>query len=311
MELILNQIFETPELSHLFDDDDEINYNCSEVVFSKKFSHLQKCAINTNKFPFLNDYILKFLVDNPETINYQNEEGWTALMIAVRNSRTCSTEKTVEILLDNFADPNLQSNDGLTALMIASINSNQSSSPHTVKLLLDYQADVNMKCFDYTALAFACIRSNEETVLHLLKHKSNVRINIDKKPLIAKIYDEYVKEKVDIRIIAWLILYGANLNSLPEDFDLVKKINSIDFMIEYKSKLAKHIRDNELEISIGDCSSCENTETKGIKCHSKHFTCLQCLCIKDIYNCLICENNQYYSHYGIGSRELIKMIFKK
>ena len=70
-------------------------------------------------------------------INEKNNAGWTALMLAARNSRTYSSENTVRLLLNACADPTLQEKTGWTALMMAIGYSKTDSTPGTIKLLLD------------------------------------------------------------------------------------------------------------------------------------------------------------------------------
>ena len=44
---------------------------------SKNFNHLQKCVLVTSKFNDLEEYIDLYLSKHPETIDYQNEKGWS------------------------------------------------------------------------------------------------------------------------------------------------------------------------------------------------------------------------------------------
>ena len=75
-------------------------------------------------------------------MNLQNNDGYTALMIAARYSNTTSTEKTVELLLKAGADVNIQNKKGYTALVLAArysyTKSRQAmtSTEGTIKLLL-------------------------------------------------------------------------------------------------------------------------------------------------------------------------------
>lgn len=80
---------------------------------------------------------------SPEQINYRNELGYTALMIACGYS-TRHTIKCVELLLQSGANPNLQNNCGETALMLASRSYSANVSPALITLLLQHGADVNI-----------------------------------------------------------------------------------------------------------------------------------------------------------------------
>lgn len=181
LEKLTEEMKENPDLRHLFIDDQDTKYDCSKFTTSEGFNHSQKCVILTFKFEFLEEYIDLYLTKNPEVIDYKNVKGWTALMIASRNSNYTSTEKTVQILLDHNANVNLQSNDGQTALMYASRNSKYHSTEKTVKMLLDHNADVNAKnIYGTTALIHCAGNTKQESSLYtiqmLLTHGADINL---------------------------------------------------------------------------------------------------------------------------------------
>jgi len=94
--------------------------------------------------------IAKILLTEGGADPNKQKDGWTALMMAARQSspeRGTSSEKTVEILLKYKADPNKQQTvGGWTALMLAAHNSSPErgfSSEKTIEMLLKYKADPN------------------------------------------------------------------------------------------------------------------------------------------------------------------------
>ena len=297
MESIISKILNIPELEYLFDNND-INkyYQCSEFVKSKKFTHLQKCIINTRKYNILNKYIKIYLKYNIEELNKINDEGWTALMLAVRNSNTLSTEKTVKILLKYSPDINIRTKDNITALILAVINSNQSSTLKTVHMLLKNGANINIKYKNMSSLFLSCINSNcssnEETVKLLLKYKANANEYINYKSILEICYDLYKYNKININILAWLILYGARINTISNDIDFIKKISNINFIKEYKNNLFKYIQINKINIYNSNCINCDYINVKGIFCKYEYFTCLQCLLKTENFkcSCILCNN---------------------
>jgi ankyrin repeat protein len=97
------------------------------------------------------DKIVEMLLEHPKIdVNLQNNNGWTALMVASRTSNTDSTEETVKMLLEHSKiDVNLQNKNGWTALMIASRTSNTNSTENTVKMLLEHpNIDINLQSTD-------------------------------------------------------------------------------------------------------------------------------------------------------------------
>lgn len=83
-----------------------------------------------------------------KNVNAQNEVGWTALMIACRNSaprpKGWDLERMVRALVKT-SDLNIQTKNGETALMIACMYQNDGSTYETVKTLLENGADPNIK----------------------------------------------------------------------------------------------------------------------------------------------------------------------
>ena len=73
-----------------------IEFPCSSLTTSTGFTPLMYLVINTKEYPELNDLIVNFR----STINQQNIKGWSALMLAARNSNTVSSIETIKILIE-------------------------------------------------------------------------------------------------------------------------------------------------------------------------------------------------------------------
>jgi hypothetical protein len=93
-----------------------------------------------NKYPLIEYDIAKFLIAHHAEINWINNDGSTALIIAVANNNY----EMVKLLLDNYAHIDLQNNIGLTALMNAGVENNAA----IFKLLLDHGANTELKDID-------------------------------------------------------------------------------------------------------------------------------------------------------------------
>ncbi len=91
----------------------------------------------TGSDPNVNNLIEEYLKTNIDKINLTNHRGWTALMLACRNSCTYSSVATVDILLRYGADINIQDRYGWTALMKACCYSDTEANTTVVKKLLD------------------------------------------------------------------------------------------------------------------------------------------------------------------------------
>ena len=102
--------------------------------------------------------------------NYQQEDGWTALMLASQNGHA----QVAELLLNGNADTHLTENDGWTALMLAS----QNGHVQVVGLLLtNKQADANILNNNrFTALMLASQNGHFQVVELLLTEYADVNL---------------------------------------------------------------------------------------------------------------------------------------
>jgi len=145
--------------------DPTIKYYCSSVTKSANFNILMKYVLmdhldEKNKKTRKSIYYerIKKLLESQDCpdINYRNEQGWTGLMIACRNSNTYSSTAIVELLLEFGADVNICNNDCNTALMYCMNNLSNDSNIDTMNLLLKYNADINIiNANNYSVLSYA------------------------------------------------------------------------------------------------------------------------------------------------------------
>ena len=144
------------------------------------------------------------LLENGTDPNIKDNGGYTALMSAVLNIRTNSTEETVRLLLEHKAEPNIQDNNGWTALIWAARYSNTDSTEEAVRLLLDYGANQNIQDnYGFTALLFAARSykySTEGTVRMLLDYGAdpNIKNNRGESAMdypVVKVYYNYIKRR--------------------------------------------------------------------------------------------------------------------
>lgn len=140
------------------------------------------------------------------SINYQDDEGKTALIHAVINDDF----DTITYLIKNGADPNLIDDDGQTALMYAATN----GYPYTVRLLLENGADPNIKNeqdYDFTALfyAFHNLHINSEIIELLCKHPET---DLDVVDSDGSTYLIYIKDHDTKKYVL------QKINKIPHEF---------------------------------------------------------------------------------------------
>ena len=100
-------------------------------------------------------------------VNIQNNNGWTALMLASLNGHT----EVAKLLLDHHAQVDLQSNEGLSALMLAS----HYGDTEVAKVLLDQHAQVDLQSNEgWSALMLASHHGDTEVAKVLLFQHAQV-----------------------------------------------------------------------------------------------------------------------------------------
>ncbi|AGD93052.1 putative ankyrin repeat protein [Megavirus lba] len=154
---------------------DKFEYECCPGVKCGGFTELMFMVNNVNNMssqqllsmiPFhllstcrINKYI--------SYIDTKNELGWTALMIACRNSNITSSNDIVELLLTLGADTTLSNNNSETALILAFKYAGTGSNIDTVKLLLNRWNEIDL-CRNYE-LYFSIVWKNKFHSMELLK----------------------------------------------------------------------------------------------------------------------------------------------
>ena len=264
LEELTEEINKTPELQHLFIDDEETSYYITKTMHSKKFNHLQKCVILTSKFKFLEEYIDLYLKKYPETIDYQNERKWTALMIASMNSNNTSTEKTVEILLKHKANVDLLNEYKCTALMYAARNSKTYSTEKTVEMLLKHGADPNIQDkTNSTALMYASrhcrTTSSEKTIELLINHNANINLKNEFGETALILASAHSKTDSTEEAVELLLKNGADPNLLTVNGQTALMLSApsssikntektIELLLKYNANAS--IRDNDGDTAL-------------------------------------------------------------
>ena len=154
---------------------------CAPDISSTGFSILHKWVLLTKKYPCVEDIIekyLKFCCGRP--VNETNVQGWTPLMLAVRNCNTLSSERTVFILLHYGANIELQNSEGDNALILASKYSRNDSSENIIQTLINIGANINSQNYKMlNALMYAITCVNSTSMLSTVKLLIDYGTNLD------------------------------------------------------------------------------------------------------------------------------------
>lgn len=253
----------------------EKQYLCTNYVRSCGFTLLMKLVLLTNKNKDAVTLIKKIINQDQNIIDKKNSSGYTALMLAIANSYTCSTENTVKILVDAGANVNLQNKCGVSTLgfalsydknnifemlINAGINTNlqnkdgktvlmgaaHSKDAHNIekiKILLRACANVNLQdTSGRTALMYAseCYGCDSKTIIQLLID-AGADVNLqDTSGWTALMYACKNNYKTKI-IVQLLIDVGADINLQNKDGDtaliiLLKSVNWEKYNEKYSEK---------------------------------------------------------------------------
>nr|WBF71204.1 putative ankyrin repeat protein [Megavirus caiporensis] len=214
MESIINTTINTAKSADLKYKSDA-KYKCCPDVKCNKFTLLMFLVAYYKQIPDAL-FKIKAVLNNSKTkINAQNKLGWTALMIASRNSSTICDNEVVELLLEYGANPDKQNVDGDTALILACQYSRTESSVKTIDLLLNYHADVNITDNNgWTALITTVNFNNTTSDINvidlLIKNGANVNTITNKKSSAIMIAARRIND--NIQVIKKLLQYKPNLN---------------------------------------------------------------------------------------------------
>ncbi|QTF48925.1 putative ankyrin repeat protein [Acanthamoeba polyphaga mimivirus] len=196
----------------------EVEYECCPGVKCTGFTELMYMVNNTNLIPThqLLSLIPFHLLSVCRTSNYssyinaKNKLGWTALMIACRNSNITSNNEIVKLLLMLGADFTITNNNSETSLTLALKYAGFGSNIKTVKILLK-RWNLNDLCKNYE-LYFSIAWKNK------LHKKDLLKILVDNYALSDKKYEIFAhivknsRTKRNTIILKFLSEYITNVN---------------------------------------------------------------------------------------------------
>jgi len=157
-----------------------------EAVMSNDITKLQKIksihpTMNILKFNALLEHTeeeklerLEILIEKGIDLNFEDEEGMTALMYyALGNKDNDVNSKIIEVLIHSGLDIDAQNNSGMTALMLCAIK----NRPASVQILIDNGADINIKQ-DLTAKELAATPEIREIINNAESHSPQALVKI-------------------------------------------------------------------------------------------------------------------------------------
>lgn len=301
MKVISSIIKQNPELSYLFQDDYDKIYSYRDDLEGMGTTHIQKCILVADKYDFIIPYIKMYLKEYPYTIDFQNTDGMTALMLAC----SLSSVEIVNILIENHANINMTDNQNNTALMYACRYSSENFD--LFKILINVDEKVN----DYgnNALMVLCCEDihNIDTVRLLIDRTTNLNHqNIygnnalmlliglnDYNDSKLQIIKELLEKNIDINQVNKKNLNALDLclmNPDPNKIDVIKLLLSHNIKINERvngipfPKLLHHLYDaSKIDIEI----------LKLLSCHCDKLNCVKNDTVVNlIYEKILSENEE-------------------
>ena len=182
--------------------------------------------------------LVELLIAHGANINAADESGYTALMFAAEHN---IGKEIAKFLVERGADVNAKTKRGLTALILASDDRHKLD---LVEFLLTHGADVNAAMDDgRTAIMIAASRSNKEMLELLIDNGAdiNARTKLGETPLMRCVYSE--------RNAVTLIEHGADVNAVNKQgtstyeifIDFYGKDSGIvEFLVQHGAKTNVH-----------------------------------------------------------------------
>ncbi|BCS83604.1 putative ankyrin repeat protein [Cotonvirus japonicus] len=215
-KIILDRLTTSSKSMENIKFNNQFEYECCLGIKCKGFTELMFMAKNANKITNcktkimmrIADLIFEKPLELKKYINSVNKLGWTALMLACRNSNTTSNDDIVESLLISSVDIYKENNNKDTALSLALFYAGTDSNIQTVKLLLDkWNANNLAENYEhYFAVAWKNKLHNVELLKMLINvcagthYKREIFTNIVKNSrtkrnsIILKILSEYMTD---------------------------------------------------------------------------------------------------------------------
>ena len=182
-------------------------------------------------------------------INAQNDFGFTALILATRNSRFDSHDKVVSLLIRAGAKLDLQTKLGPTAVHVAARYSRERSQDSTLQLLLQAGANVNARTNKGWSPLMGSVRhsrnsSHDSTVQLMLEAGADVDYQENDTHLSAIMLAAACAHVDSQRSTLDLLLrYGARVDlwgSLLSDMDMALSSTTLSFFLASEIKFAAH-----------------------------------------------------------------------
>jgi len=234
------------QFDHLDPDEVDPNecYYCTIYTTSKGFTILMRKVLEKNRPNILNE-IEKIIDYDPEILNKQNDEGFSAAMVACLNHNGCSSLEIVKLLIRSGCNLNLTDKIDETVLMKLCYSTDNSE---IIKLLINLpkeQCDINFKdelgrtALMYTLLYYNSSVNSREHIELLLNAGCDIDIQ-DHQGQTALMHARNIDN------IKLLVQEGCNLY-IKDNYDRVA-FNYVGYF-EKKSYLLSIIERNELMVS--------------------------------------------------------------
>lgn len=259
-------------------------YPCNDVISCNQFSKLMYLIIHEYKICGGYKIIKNYITKNKKKINYQNNYGYTALMIAIMNYGTKCSYRTIKLLLKSGADISINAYNSENAVNIAIKDYTTHRNINMIKILLSYDPDFLDNCFDcrfdkcnfealknahidiislivqilpdidkilpggYTYLMNAIMISNYKLIYELLKNGCDVNItdNNGMNALIACGWSDI--ENIDV--YETIIKNGCNINHQNNNNDTVLHILLKKFKKNINIDIIKLLLKSGIDINI-------------------------------------------------------------
>jgi ankyrin repeat protein len=183
----------------LFKDYDKCKpYKFGRVYTSRGFNKLMYLL---GTFPDRTELLIKYIINHPEQINEQNEEGWIPLMIVAQNSRNYDL-RILKLLIENGAKSSIKNSNGHTALILAIMGNNNLAVIDVLLKVEEYHSKILIKISHFYI--------TNRLVILVLRHGINPNNQIDRGVTALMMLSGIIDSNHRLSMAKILLIHGAN-----------------------------------------------------------------------------------------------------
>lgn len=251
-------------------------------INSRGFTQLMYLVIKLNNIKDDGKFE-KFIEQNRDQLDKQNELGYTALILACATNFNDNKKNIINTLIKAGCNLNIQNKGGQSALDITALRNIGTSHPISIlKLLIESGIDVNLRdCNEKTTFMRACKYCHKDVILTLME-SPNINLNTKDKNgytiLMQLLCNNVINDIERTIIMELLIKKGTDVNIKNNNSENILGMTFCLKQGSVRENIFKLLLDSNIDLQARDCDNfsgfeyiCAAESEENIKyCFSKH-----------------------------------------